>query len=585
MNSDLPMPNESDATPNQAPSLSTELVILVLKYLSLEELMQCAKASRLFNLIAVSCAMDTERPWDPTQPCTLVASPRPYHTPDRMSILLRSAHIKTLDNVTFDLNAVLGRDHAIGTFRKMWALAERISMRKMTVRWRTHEYNLEDRLLRSHCHAMGGFFGAAVARGCVHLELHSAWAHLARHYQFRGPEKRGSGTMIDSIVQKINSHLPIVGRDSEPALLSDEVNYERTEQGRAWIMMPPFQNHSALTALKISSTFLLQPPFSSWIFSLMKASPIRSLTVDLDQMEEYSDDERQLILKRLRHAVSDIKAIHIPSAVGCMMKEVLTWAASFIKLETLSLGEDCFYGFFIDRDAKKYYFSSLDLHNVRFPRLKELNAPLPFLHALFDPEKSAPAPRTSFLLVPVRRPHRFQGLANGIVGITTRFDWDEDTSIAQIEEAVEAVRCIQYAMQKSLPYIPQATPCLQVMFEFAPALANISHVSTKIPKGLRNTQSDGAEYSKPADISHPALTLEILLHRTVEDLRRGDVDDGLEVFLEILPDTACLILIPGMGLSAGADSALDEPIPPQLFKRFKQVCPGLNQARIIRGLS
>ncbi|KAJ2923816.1 hypothetical protein H1R20_g13273, partial [Candolleomyces eurysporus] len=553
---------------------SEELLLQVLAFLPPLDLRSCVEVSRWFNRIAVQSVLDTYEIWNAEQSAALELAGNPYDL-DGLSALLLSIHLKSLSYVRFDLYKVMSLQSALKSFHKMQRLIDRMaSVHTVYVHWPADAYLKRATSEQSRvtaCECVEQFlYTAIVAKGCTCLQLSGFNAFTSEYRLKKNPAitlADGSKALVaegSSIWESVRGYLTSrrARPNYEPSVSSEEVYYCRKQSRfsistpRIYLTSSPnFGQASKLTTLIAFSTNIFRPPFSQWTFSLLKASPIASLTLYFTDLPN-EDVESKLILDRLAEAVPDVTTIHLEDARSGLMKDVVPWLGRFELLEALIIEPECF--------CAETNIDDLELQALaRLPDIRTLTSSSSFLCAYLASRNSV-SPGT---------------LPSDMQDIIMRHMWTSSTRSA-ISAFVKDVELLHNAIVEASPEPEGRNFTLRINIRFncfSDRVEALTRIWDQFDSGILHLACDeekpsveGPPCFRPSE-SQPWLCLELHLPATRDKIQRGALDREIMAFSRMFPTvTEILLSSPQTSVQRPRQSLKRERLD-----KLKTVCPEL----------
>ncbi|KAJ2933775.1 hypothetical protein H1R20_g3320, partial [Candolleomyces eurysporus] len=552
-----------------------ELALHTFASLPAPDLRKCAEVSRSFNRIAVQSVLDQRKIWNVQRSAALNLADNPNDL-DGLSALLLSVHVESLANVKFDLERLTSVQSALKTFQKMQRLVDRMaSLHTVCVNWPSYAYKnqpISDKMLATACKCVEVFLDTIIAKGCATLQFNGFDAFASKYKLKKNPAITAAETPRVPTAERLSiwdgawGYLPSLHtRATSDALspLSEEGNYSRIPSrfsiSTPWISLTPSPKLSQvtkLTAFFADSTGVFRPPFSQWTFALLKASPVTSITLSLQDIPN-DGVESKVILDRLAEAIPDVTTIRLYSARSGVMKEVVAWLGHFQQLQFLHIEPECF--------SEGNNIDDLDLQALaRLPHIGQLGSSSYFICAYLASCRS----------IQVDGEHLPRTLE-----VIMRHIWTSSTEsavsafIKDFERLHNAVmetpfQCLYHAIDLSFDCFPDRAKALGRIWNrldssiLGPA-SDAKKVSLEAPPCFRPTESGSW------------ISLSLRITATEDEIQRGVVDEEVIAFCRMFPTLDEIRLLPD-GPSLGPRL----PLRQERVDKFKSVCPELQHASL-----
>lgn len=520
--------------------------------LSFLDLYRCAQVSRTFNRFAVQAILDRHNIWSPEQSAHLRLS-QTANAVDSLSALLLSVRIDKLSYVHFDLGKVTTIATAERTLVKMKQLIDRVSsVHSVRVYWPSSRVRTtKEESLTNIVQSVQSFLNSVVAKGCSKLQVEGFDAIFQA--KKNSTEDRFTPSTMQPSTFIITS---IFG--SAKRCISGAKRFVRTAFGDAPTPSFPFPPiDSKLSRFEASSTSLFQPPFAQWTLALLKASPVKELTLSFADLPE-DPQEAQSVLGLLAAGAPDVTAIYLDDARSGTMETVLNWASQFKDLDTLGAQPRCF-TFDTDRVG-------LGLHKLIFPKLRRVECPPSFICELLAPgDASDTDPISQSGGEEGRRDigRRLPVLSSSGV-VATTYHWKSCTTL-DVAAAIDTITRLESSLSSTT-----SNCTLHVALQFEHDLFDIAEALSCHLAPVQNTQKRIISRDDCVEGGR-VFILEFILPGTRDDIREGMYDKAITSLLRLSPSVDRVILSSNeLGLDLPKEVASGERV-----EKFRSVCTNL----------
>ncbi|KAJ2935222.1 hypothetical protein H1R20_g1872, partial [Candolleomyces eurysporus] len=551
-----------------------ELALHTFASLPAPDLRKCAQVSRSFNRIAVQSVLDQHRIWNAQQSAALKLADNPNDL-DGLSALLLSVHVKSLASVKFDLERLTSLQLALKTFQKMQRLVDRMeSLHTVYVNWPSDAYQnqpISDKMLATACKCVEVFLDTTISKGCATLQFNGFDAFASKYKLKKNPAITAAETPRAPTAERLSiwegarGYLPSLHTRATSDILSplsEEGNYSRIPSrfsiSTPWISLTPSPKLSQVTKLTtfcVESTGVFRPPFSQWTFALLKASPVTSMSLTL---QDIPDDgvESKLILDRLAEAIPDVTTIRLFDARPGLMKYFVAWLGRFQQLQFLHIEPACF--------SEGDKIDDLDLQALaRLPHICQFGSSSHFICAYLASCRSIDGGRLPRDLEVVMR-HMWTSSTESAVSAFIK-------DVERLHNAVVKTpfQCLYHAIDLSFDCFPDRAKAL-------------GRIWNRLDSGILRPVSDAKKVSLEAPpcfrptISGSWISLALRITATEDEVQRGVLDEEVLAFCRMFPTLEEFRLLVD-GHPAGGPGI---PLRQERLDKLKSVCPELHHASL-----
>lgn len=382
-----------------------------------KELLSCSLTSHSMNRLAIQQLLAKLGTTNPPGNCKILLSFKaPKDGIDGLTALLHSIHIQKIKRLDIQFVLYPSAYSLVTPLRRILCLLHHLSyVEEMTFllppQLARDGASMSDRALKETVLAFEDVLNETILKSCKRLYLQGFCNLLDQVYQFRGDDStpttltQGGGRKILQRLVGARDYLDrIKEKKTDDTIVQDDRRYSRTTIAGTRIFAhcsSPALSRTRLTHINMSTLDFLRPPFSQWLLTMLRASPITSMSFHFSNLPKATPDspaqaERDFMLARLAAVLPTLQSIHtsglrdhaIPTFVKFM--NGLPRLSSIIILST--------------RDVKTlaaFASTPAPLNNVNSdinstphtfsPTLRTIDAPLHYLTWLFR----TACPRTS----------------------------------------------------------------------------------------------------------------------------------------------------------------------------------------------
>jgi hypothetical protein len=303
------------------------------------------------NRLAVECLLASHGISDAaTGVCRVVLTDRvSKEIPDALTALLHSVHIKNIRYLEIRYMSYFS-SHSLGKpLRRTHRLLSRIeSVASVTLHFPAHfggeDGSTAEKYLRKTVLLFEEVLNEIVFKSCKRLYLHGSRNLLENMYRFRTDEATSFTHSRKIFLQHFVGARDYFDRRKEKKILDpivqDDLRYARTTITGSRIFARCSQ--SALTRTKLAhinmnTVDFLRPPFSQWLFTMLRSSPITSMSFDFHTSPRLRSrsQEHEFMLIRLAAVLPHLQSLHVTGLVDSSLQPFAKFTNKFPHLTNL----------------------------------------------------------------------------------------------------------------------------------------------------------------------------------------------------------------------------------------------------------
>ncbi|KAJ3535192.1 hypothetical protein NMY22_g6596 [Coprinellus aureogranulatus] len=304
--------------------LPEELLLCILSRLEGISLLACASTSRTMNRLAIECLLATHGITDASSGhCRVVLTDGAGQHPDPLTTLLHSVHIYNIQYLDIRYMSYFSSHSLVNPLRRTLRLLRRLSrVTSMTLHFPSHfggdDGTTHEKALRRTVLLFEDVLNEIILKSCKRLYLHGSRNLLENMYQFRGDDSRYSRptTFLHYLAGARDYFSRRKEQRNEDPIIRDDLRYSRTTLTGSRVIArcsPAALSRTRLSHINMNTVDFLRPPLSQWLLTMLRASPIKSMSFDLHTSPRLpaGSQEYDFMLDRLAAVLPHLQSVHI----------------------------------------------------------------------------------------------------------------------------------------------------------------------------------------------------------------------------------------------------------------------------------
>lgn len=387
-----PTVSEPPSKPSPFQELPEELILLIIAHFDRPDLLLCSRVSRTLNRITIQRLLAETGTPTPTAYCKLVLDPNPRAKVDSLTVLMHSAHIKKIKDISFYYTSFMSYSSLIPPLRRTLHCLRSLSVEEVTLFFGTRgvdDDSKNEKFFKEVVPIFEDILNEIVLNSTKKLRIFGAQGLLGQYYQFR---KLGQGATDKAptlpkrmMTWRLSGAKDYLDRrhdkNSEDAIIQDDLRYSRTNVTGSRLFTrctPEALQQTKLTHLNIGTGDFLRPPFSQWMFAMLRAAQIKSISFSFAHLSK-DPEEVEFVLKRLASVLTGLTRLYLFEISEHTIPVLMKWINLFPTLERLQIEPFADTSFNIVPDA-----TLLPLPYSFAPNLRRIDGPHQFLSYFFN---------------------------------------------------------------------------------------------------------------------------------------------------------------------------------------------------------
>ncbi|KAF5326232.1 hypothetical protein D9611_000419 [Ephemerocybe angulata] len=338
---------------------------------------------------------------DVASSCTIELAANPKELMDALTVLMHSVHIKGTENLRIDFLRFTSYLHLVPPLLRTLRLLRRLkSIDDICLIFRPEKGTRpirNEKHFKSMVSAFEEILNESLLKSSRALRLLGSEGLLSQYYRFTGPQGIPSPS-TNQVKRRLLSAKEFFARSQDKKLegrnlqlvkdvvAEDDLQYTPTRLSafnRTRVTFPCSPSallQTEITLVNLGCLDFLRPPFSQWMFSMLRASSVRSMAVGFSYIPE-DVDEVYFILKRLAAACQGLTKLYLYDIKEEFAKAIIEWVLMFPNISKLIVEPFVSYGNSKKPEAPLRH--EIDItspsHSIFLPSIQIIEGPREFL--------------------------------------------------------------------------------------------------------------------------------------------------------------------------------------------------------------
>jgi len=330
--------------PNPLLSLPEETILEIISHISSpEELLAFSCTCRILNRIGIRNWLKNHDIPNPAANAKLFLSITPDTSIDSLKVLLHSVHIKQISDLSFYYTRIYPYSILAAPLRRTLRLLRNLeSVTEVTLYFgrKSDKGSKDEKHLKEMISIFEDIFNEMIIKSCKKIRVFGSDGLLDQFYEFRASPSGSLSAPARLSLSSVKGYLDRrQSKKIDDPIVLDDLRYLRTSVMGSRLFLRPSAEALActkLTHLNFGTSDFLRPPFSQWIFPMLKASTIHSLSFSFNCLPA-SQDEASFMLERLASVLPSLHRLYLFDIKDNMLPTLFRWINMFPSIKTLQI--------------------------------------------------------------------------------------------------------------------------------------------------------------------------------------------------------------------------------------------------------
>ncbi|TEB18501.1 hypothetical protein FA13DRAFT_1860300 [Coprinellus micaceus] len=270
-------------------------------------------------------------------------------SPDTLTALLHSVHIKEIRYLEIRYMSYFSSHSLVKPLRRTHRLLSRLeSVASVTLHFPAHfggeDGSTTEKYLRKTVLLFEEVLNEIIFKSCKRLYLHGSRNLLENMYRFRTDEGTSFAPSRKTFLRHLVGAKDYFDRRKEKKvsdpIVQDDLRYARTTITGSRVLARCSQSaltRTQLAHINMNTVDFLRPPFSQWLFAMLRASPVTSLSFDFHTSPRLrsQSQEHEFMLIRLAAVLPHLQSLHVTGLTDSSLHPFAKFMNKFPNLTNL----------------------------------------------------------------------------------------------------------------------------------------------------------------------------------------------------------------------------------------------------------